>query len=130
MRRVWHKRPSEILGCAQVQYYKRDTRVYCQINTVVLEKIFSFKKFISLVIVAWWEWLVVIMNMLKVEILEQLPFWNVYKEIVVDVIANRWMTISNDLKKVVMRKYSRKKCSVQAVLGQSISDYILFHLVS
>jgi hypothetical protein len=44
------------------------------------------------------------MNMLKVEKLDRLPFWNAFKEIVADDIANRRTTITNDLKKVVMSK--------------------------
>jgi hypothetical protein len=45
-----------------------------------------------------------VMNMLKVEKPDRLPFWNAYKESVADAIANRWTTITNDLKKVVMSK--------------------------
>jgi hypothetical protein len=41
----------------------------------------------------------VIMNILKVEKPDRLPLWNVYKEIATDALANRWMTITNDLKK-------------------------------
>ena len=100
---------SEILGCTQMQC-KRDTRTYHRINTLVTDKIFSFKKFIvnqrdlddftentSLGMV--------IMNMMKIDMPDRLPFWNAYKEIVADLIANRRMTITNDLKKVVMSKY-------------------------
>jgi hypothetical protein len=114
----------EMLGRAQVQYYERDERMYRRINALVLDKIFPFKKFIisqrdpddftgntSLGMV--------VMNMLKVEMLDQLPFWNVYKEIVADAIANRQTTITNNLKKVVMSKYS-KKITVYGLLWDKI----------
>ena len=94
---------SDILARAQEQNYERDARTYRKINALVLTKIFSLKKFIisqrdlddftgnsSLGMV--------IMNILKVETLDRLPFWNTYKEIVADAIANRWTTITNDLK--------------------------------
>lgn len=100
---------SEILGRTQMQC-ERDTRTYHRINALVTDKIFSFKKFIvnqrdlddftentSLGMV--------IMNMMKIDMPDRLPFWNAYKEIVADLIANRRTTITNDLKKVVMSKY-------------------------
>jgi hypothetical protein len=103
---------SDILARAQEQNYERDARTYRRINALVLEKIFSLKKFIisqrdlddftgnsSLGMV--------IMNILKVQTPDRLPFWNAYKEIVADAIANRRTTIANDLKKIVMSKYSR-----------------------
>jgi len=103
---------SDILARAQEQNYERDARTYRKINALVLEKIFSLKKFIisqrdlddftgnsSLGMV--------IMNILKFQKPDRLPFWNAYKEIVADAIANRWMTIANDLKTIVMSKYSR-----------------------
>ena len=34
---------SEMLRCAQVQYYERDARTYNRSNALVLDKIFSFK---------------------------------------------------------------------------------------
>ena len=105
---------SDILARAQEQNYERDVRMYHKINALVLEKIFSFKKFIiserdlddftgksSLGMVT--------MTMLKVQKPDRLPFWNAYKEIVADVIANRRTTITNDLKKIVMSKYGRAK---------------------
>jgi regulator of replication initiation timing len=105
---------SDILARAQEQNYQRDARTYRKINALVLEKIFSLKKFIisqrdlddftgnsSLGMV--------IMNILKVQTPDRLPFWNAYKEIVADAIANRWTTIANDLKKIVMSKYSGAK---------------------
>jgi hypothetical protein len=130
---------SEMLGRAQVQHNERDARTHCQINALVLDKIFSFKKFIvnerdldnftgnsSLGMV--------IMNMLKVEMPDRFPFWNVYKEIVADVIANRWMTITNDLKNVVMSKYRRANNIVvghqHTIVGQGNSHYILFCFMS
>jgi FtsZ-binding cell division protein ZapB len=103
-----------ILARAQDQNYVRDARTYRKINALVLDKIFSFKKFVvsqrdlddftgnsSLGMV--------IMNILKVQKPDRLPFWNAYKEIVADAIANRRTTITNDLKKIVMSKYSRAK---------------------
>ena len=103
---------SDILARAQEQNYQRDARTYRKINALVLTKIFSLKKFIisqrdlddftgnsSLGMV--------IMNILKVQKPDRLPFWNAYKEIVADAIANRRTTITNDLKKIVMSKYSR-----------------------
>jgi FtsZ-binding cell division protein ZapB len=103
---------SDILARAQEENYERDARTYRRINALVLEKIFSLKKFIisqrdlddftgnsSLGMV--------IMNILKVQTPDRLPFWNAYKEIVADAIANRRTTIANDLKKIVMSKYSR-----------------------
>jgi hypothetical protein len=85
--------------------------MYRQINALVTDKIFSFKKFIvnqrdlndftentSLGMV--------IMNMMKIGMPDHLPFWNAYtQEIVADIITNRRTTITNDLKKVVMSKY-------------------------
>ena len=75
----------------------------------MIDKIFAFKKFIisqrdldefnvqnSLGMV--------IMDQMKVEEPDQSPFWNAYKEIVADVIANWCTTITNDLKKIVMSK--------------------------
>jgi hypothetical protein len=109
-----------------VQYYERDARMYHRINALVLEKIFPVKKFIvsqrdlddftgnSILGM-------VVMNMLKVDMLDRLPFWNAYKEIVADATANRWTTITNDLKKVVMSKYSRENYSVRTIVGQSTS---------
>jgi hypothetical protein len=125
---------SEMLGRAQVQHYERDARTYRQINALVLDKIFPFKKFIvsqrdlddftgnsSLGMV--------VMNMLKVEMPDRLPFWNAYKEIVADAIANRRTTITNDLKKVVMSKYHMKNYSVQTIVGR-ISHFNLFCFLS
>jgi hypothetical protein len=113
LRESSERETSEMLGRAQVQYYEKDARTFSRINSLVLDKIFSFKKFIisqrdlddfsgnsSLGMV--------VMMMMKVEKPDQLPFWNVYKENVADAITNRWTTITNDLKKVVMSKYGRK----------------------
>jgi hypothetical protein len=104
---------SEMLGRAQVQYYQVDPRIFRQINAVVLEKIFPYKKFIvdrkdqedfkgksSLGMV--------VMNIMKVKQVDRLPFWTAYKEIVTDAIGNRWTTITNDMKKIVMSKYKKK----------------------
>ena len=100
---------SEMLGHTQVECH-RDARTYRKINALVVDKIFAFKKFIisqrdlddfhvqnSLGMI--------IMDRMKVEEPDRLPFWNAYKEIVADAIANRRTTITNDLKKVVMSKY-------------------------
>jgi hypothetical protein len=129
------RKTSEMLGCAQVQHYERDARMYRRINALVLDKIFSCKKFVvsqrdlddftgssSLGMV--------IMNMLKVEMPDRLPFWNAYKEIVADAIANRWTTITNDLKKIVMSKYGRVVGHQHTIVGQRNSHYILLHLMS
>jgi hypothetical protein len=76
----------------------------------VLDKIFSFKKFIANQrdlddFTGNSSLGMVIMNMMKIEKPERLPpFWNVYKEIVADAIANRRTTITNDLKKIVWSK--------------------------
>jgi hypothetical protein len=80
----------------------------------VLEKIFSFKKFVisqrDLDDFTGGSSLgMVIMNILKVQKPDRLPFWNAYKEVVADAIANRRTTIANDLKKIVMSKYSGAK---------------------
>ena len=77
---------------------------------MVLDKIFSFKKFITNQrdlddFTGNSSLGMVIMNMMKIDMSDRLPFWNAYKEIVADLIANRRMTITNDLKKVVMSKY-------------------------
>jgi hypothetical protein len=103
---------SEMLGRTQMQCH-RDARTYRKINALVVDKIFAFKKFIisqrdlddfnvpnSLGMV--------IMDRMKVEEPDRLPFWNAYKEIVADAIANRRTTITNDLKKVIMSKYRWK----------------------
>jgi hypothetical protein len=87
-----------------------DAQTYRKINAFVVDKIFLFKKFVinqsdlddfhvqnSLGRI--------IMDRMKVEKLDRLPFWNAYKEIVADAIANRRTTITNELKKVVMSKY-------------------------
>ena len=103
---------SDILARAQEQNYQRDARTYRKINALVLEKIFSFKKFVvsqrDLDDFTGGSSLgMVIMNILKVQKPDRLPFWNAYKEVVADAIANRRTTIANDLKKIVMSKYSR-----------------------
>jgi hypothetical protein len=103
------RKASDMLGCAQMQC-ERDEQTYRWINALVLDKIFTFKKFIisqkdlddftgdsSLGMV--------VMNMMKIEMPDRLPFWNAYKKIVADAIANRRTTITNDLKKIVMSKY-------------------------
>ena len=82
---------SDILAHAQEQNYERDARTYKKINSLVLEKIFSFKKFVvsqrdlddftgrsSL-------GMVVIMTLLNVQKPDRLPFWNAYKEIVAEL---------------------------------------------
>jgi hypothetical protein len=107
------RKASDMLGRAQMQC-ERDERTYQWINALVLDKIFTFKKFIvsqkdlddftgdsSLGMV--------VMNMMKIEMPDRLPFWNAYKEIVADAIANRRTTITNDLKKIVMSKYGESK---------------------
>jgi hypothetical protein len=107
------RKASDMLGRAQMQC-KRDERTYRWINALVLDKIFTFKKFIisqkdlddftgdsSLGMV--------VMNMMKIEMPDHLPFWNAYKEIVADAIANQRTTITNGLKKIVMSKYSESK---------------------
>jgi hypothetical protein len=100
---------SDMLGRAQVQHYETDLRTHRRINALVLEKLFRFKKFI----ISQKELDdftgdssigMLVMNMLKVEKPDRLPFWNAYKESVADAIANRRTTITNDLKKVVMSK--------------------------
>ena len=105
---------SDILARAQEQNYQRDARTYRKINALVLEKIFSFKKFVvsqrDLDDFTGGSSLgMVIMNILKVQKPDRLPFWNAYKEVVADAIANRRTTIANDLKKIVMSKYSGAK---------------------
>jgi hypothetical protein len=45
-----------------------------------------------------------VMTMLKIKKPDQLPWWNVYKDSVADANSNRRMTVTNDLKKVVMSK--------------------------
>jgi hypothetical protein len=103
------RKASDMLGSAQMQC-ERDEQTYRRINALVLDKIFTFKKFIisqkdlddftgdsSLGMV--------VMNMMKIEMPDRLPFWNASKEIVADAIANQRTTITNDLKKFVMSKY-------------------------
>jgi hypothetical protein len=117
---------NEMLNHAQMQC-ERDTQMYWWINALVLDKIFSFKKFItnqrdlddftgnsSLGIV------------MKIEKPEQLPFWNAYKEIVADAIANWWMTITNDLKKIVWSKYKIAYIEI----SQIESNFMVFWLLS
>ena len=100
---------SDMLGRAQVQHYETDLRTHRRIKALVLEKLFHFKKFV----ISQKELDdftgdssigMLMMNMLKVEKPDRLPFWNAYKESVADAIANRWTTITNGLKKVVMSK--------------------------
>ena len=76
---------------------------------MVLDKLFPVKKFV----VSQKELddftgnssiRMLMMTMLKVKKPDRLPFWNAHKESVADAIANRWTTITNDLKKVVMSK--------------------------
>jgi hypothetical protein len=64
----------------------------------------------------------VIMNMMKIEKPERLPFWNAYKEIVADAIANRQMTITNDLKKIVWSKYKITYIEI----SQTESNFMVF----
>ena len=100
---------SDMLGRAQVVHFETDLRTHRRINAMVLEKLFCFKKFV----ISQKELddftgdssiRMLVMNMLKVEKPDRLPFWNAYKESVADAIANRRTTITNDLKKVVMSK--------------------------
>lgn len=125
------RKASEMLVRAQVQYFNKDERMFRRINALVHDKIFSYKKFItsqrdldeftdnnSLGSV--------IMTLLKVEKPDRLPFWNAYKEIVADAIANRRTTITNDLKKVVMSKYSTTYNMLSDTV--SLSHYNLFCL--
>ena len=99
----------EMLRCTQVQCH-REVQTYRKINALVIDKIFVFKKFVisqrdldefnvqnSLGMV--------IMDQMKVEEPDRLPFWNAYKEIVADAIANWCTPITNDLKKIVMSEY-------------------------
>ena len=84
---------NEMLECAQMQC-ERDNRTYQRINALVLDKIFSFKKFITNQrdlddFTGNSSLGMVIMNMMKIEKPEWLPFWNAYKEIVADTIANQ-----------------------------------------
>jgi hypothetical protein len=98
---------SKILGCAQKQCHSRDAQTCRKINALVVDKIFSLKKFVtcqrdlddynvqnSLGMV--------VMDRMKVEEPDRLQFWNAYKEIVADAIANWHTTITNDLKKVLV----------------------------
>jgi hypothetical protein len=100
---------SDMQGRAQVLHYETDLRTHRQINALMLDKLFPVKKFVfsqkelddfngnsSIGIL--------VMTMLKVKKPDRLPFWNVYKDSVADAIANRWTTVTNDLKKVVMSK--------------------------
>ena len=45
------------------------------------------------------------MDKMKINQPEQFPFWNAYKEIVADAIANQQTWVSNELKKIVMSNY-------------------------
>ena len=95
---------NEMLARAQMQC-ERDTRMYQRINALVLDKIFSFKKFITNQrdlddFTGNSSLGMVIMNMMKIEKPERFPFWNAYKEIVADAIVNRRTTITNDLKRL------------------------------
>jgi hypothetical protein len=98
-----------MLGRAQVVHYETDLRTHRRINALVLDKLFPVKKFV----ISQKELddftgnssiRMLMMTMLKVEKPDRLPFWKTYKESVADAIANRRMTITNDLKKVVMSK--------------------------
>ena len=93
----------------------------------MLDKVFLFKKFIvnqkdlddfttenSLGMV--------VMDLMNIDQLDRLPFWNAYKEIVAGAIANRHTAITNDLKKVVMSKYRMN----DMIIGESDSHYFLF----
>jgi hypothetical protein len=96
---------NEMLARAQMQC-ERDARTYRWINALVVDKIFSFKKFITNQrdlddFTGNSSLGMVIMNIMKIGKPERLPFWNAYKEIVADAIANRRTTITNDLKKIV-----------------------------
>ena len=99
---------NEMLAHAQMQC-ERDTRMYRRINALVVDKIFAFKKFITNQrdlddFTGNSSLGMVIMNIMKIDKPERLPFWNAYKEIVADAIANRRTTITNDLKKIVWSK--------------------------
>jgi hypothetical protein len=121
---------NEMLDCAQMQC-ERDTWMYRWINALVLDKIFSFKKFITNQrdlddFTGNSSLGMVIMNMMKIEKPERLPFWNAYKEIVADAIANQWMTITNDLKKIVWSKYKITYIEI----SQTESNFMVFWLLS
>ena len=64
----------------------------------------------------------VIMNMMKIEKPERLPFWNTYKDIVADAIANQRTTITNDLKKIIWSKYRITYIEI----SQSDSNFMVF----
>jgi hypothetical protein len=99
---------SEMIGRAQMMC-QTDARTYRKINALVVNKIFALKKFVTSQgdlddFNAPNSLGKSIMDRMKVEEPDRLPFWNAYKEIVADAIANRRTTIANDLKKVVMSK--------------------------
>jgi hypothetical protein len=103
------KETSELIGRAQVQC-ERDERTYKHINTLVVEKVFSFKKFITSQkdlddFSSESSLGMIVMDRMKIEGVDRLSFWSAYKEIVADAIANHQTTITNDLKKVVMSMY-------------------------
>lgn len=90
---------------------KSDPRMFRKIYSLVSDKIFPCKKFIINQMdldnfIPEKSLGNIIMDMLKIEKADRLPFWACYKEIVADAIANRRTTITNDLKKIVMSKYA------------------------
>ena len=75
----------------------------------MLEKIFPYKKFIvdrkdQEDFKGMTSLGMLVMNIMKVEQVDRLPFWTAYREVVTDAIGNRWTTITNDMKKIVMSK--------------------------
>ena len=99
---------TDIIGRSQ-KSVEVDGHTYRTINTFVVNKVFLLKKFVSSQqelddFTSDNSLGKIVMDKMRVEIPDRLPYWSAYKEIVADAIANHRTTITNDMKKVVMSK--------------------------
>jgi mRNA-degrading endonuclease HigB of HigAB toxin-antitoxin module len=99
---------TDIIGRSQ-KSVEVDGHTYRTINTFVVNKVFLLKKFVSSQqelddFTSDNSLGKIVMDKMRVEIPDRMPYWSAYKEIVADAIANRRTTITNDMKKVFMSK--------------------------
>ena len=104
---------AEMLSRTQKQM-ERDQRTFKKVYALVMEQVFPYKKFIKNQqdlddITNTTSLGKLVMDKMKIDQAERFPFWNAYKEIVADAIANRRTIVSNELKKIVMSKKQKGK---------------------
>jgi predicted RNase H-like nuclease (RuvC/YqgF family) len=94
---------TQLLSRTQKQM-ERDPRTFKKVYALVMEKIFPYKKFVKSQndlddMTEPSSLGRLIMDKMEIDQPDQFPFWNAYKEIVADAIANWWTIVANDLKK-------------------------------